>query len=173
MRQATAQTKRHRGICRLCGADIYDPARARHEASFRCYARRGGLVQDGWVRPARCGGISSALYTAWPETHKRRWPDFEKRSDGLHFTGHRRVYLRSPRADVHIEVLFRAVGAYRTRHPSSYVNALLGLMTSPAEEVRRLALIWSPPVEMPPPWRSRPEPWDQWTLMVQLLRWDT
>lgn len=172
MRQATGPTKRHRGTCDLCGADIYVPSRVRHKASFRCYARRGGLIRDGWVRPAWCGGISSALYAAWPESHKRRWPDFVGRSDGLHFTGHRRTYLRSPRPDVHIEVLFRALAAYRTRQGSCYADTLLALMTAPADDVRRLAHTWSPPAERQPPWRPQPEPWEQWTLTVHLLRWD-
>ncbi len=173
MRGTIGAPRRHRGICKLCGADIYIPSRIRHEASFRCYARRGGLIRDGWVRPARCGGVSSAVYSVWPAAHSRRWPDFVGRSDGLHFTGHRRMYLRSPRPEIHIEVLLKAMAAYRARHRVGYVDVLRDLMSLPVGELRRLALTWSPPVRNPPAWQQTPEPSDHWILTFYLLRWDS
>lgn len=129
-------------VCHDCGAGISRRGLPRHRQSFRCYARSGLLRRDGWTLATRVGGSDGHFLRAWPGEHQRRWPSFDYRNDdgSIHFLGHTRTYLRSPRPDLHIDIVIRAIHAYHGQQRSRFKEAIAHVLEAPASQVRELAV---------------------------------
>lgn len=129
------------GSCPDCGAQISRRGLLRHRRSFRCYARSGKLRKDGWTIATRVGGYHGEFLRAWPVEHQRRWPTFDYRSEdgSIHFLGHTGTYLQSPRPDLAIDIVTRAIHAHREQQRSRFKEAIAHVLGARASQVRKLA----------------------------------
>jgi len=122
----------------------------RHRKSFRCFARSGLLRRDGWTLATKVGGSDGHFLRAWPTEHQRRWPTFDERADdgSIRFLGHTATYLRSPRPDLHIDIVVRAIHAYRGQQRTRFKEAITHVLAAQASEVRTLAVAGDRPPQV-------------------------
>lgn len=65
--------------------------------------------------------------------------DYDGAEGVPYFLGHTATYLRSPRADVPIDVVVRAVHGYRASARTRFKEAVHYVLKAPRQDVRRLA----------------------------------